>query len=314
MNLENTAFRHLNQAKANFDDIYTAPDPREYYRVLVGLDYVIPDLAKPIIRSLIGALRFHHGRSVKVLDIGCSYGINAALARHPLDLPRIARRYASPGMRALGAEGLMRLDRHYFASWPSLTDARIVGLDASESAVCYALNAGLLDGATSIDLERHDPAPRDRDLLSDLDLVISTGCVGYVTEKTFRRVLDLQDRGRMPWVANFVLRMFPYEPVAAELAQYGLVTEKLKGVTFVQRRFRSDREAAATLELLEQKGIDVRDKEAEGLLHAELFVSRPAQWVERLPLADLVSVTSGANRRYGRRFARGSGGSISLVH
>ena len=27
-------FRELNEAKANFDRIYVAPDPREYFRVL----------------------------------------------------------------------------------------------------------------------------------------------------------------------------------------------------------------------------------------------------------------------------------------
>src|SRR5690348_15997962 len=134
MNIERSVFHHLNEAKANFDSIYTADDPREYYRVLFGLDYVIPDLAKPIIRSLIDVLRYYCGRPVKVLDIGCSYGVNAALARHPLDLPRIARRYASPEMADLSAEQLTHLDRHYFASWPSLTDARIVGLDSSERA------------------------------------------------------------------------------------------------------------------------------------------------------------------------------------
>lgn len=314
MNIQRSAFQHLNEAKANFDSIYTADDPREYYRVLFGLDYVIPDLASPIIRSLIDALRYHHGRPVKMLDVGCSYGINAALARHPLDLPRIARRYASPGMADLDSEHLTHLDRHYFAAWPSLTDARIVGLDPSEPAVHYALNAGLLDAACATNLETHAPTPRDAGLLTDLDLIVSTGCVGYVTERTFKQVLDLQAKGRTPWIANFVLRMFPYQPIEAELARHGLVTEKLRGVTFVQRRFRSDEEAAATLDLLERKGIDTTHKEAQGLLHAELFVSRPPQWVERLPLADLISITSGANRRYGRRFARGTKGDINLVH
>ncbi len=45
-------------------------------------------------------------------------------------------------------------------------------------------------------------------------------------------------------------------------------------------------------------------KEADGLLHAELFVSRPAESVEALPLGDLISVTRGADRKYGRRYAQ----------
>lgn len=314
MNLETTAFRYLNAAKANFDSIYTHPDPREYYRVLYGLDYIIPDLAKPVIRALIAGLRYHTGRSLKILDVGCSYGINAALARYPLDLRRLAQRYASPEMQGLDAESLMRIDRHYFNSWPSSCDARFIGLDSSEPALHYALNAGLLDGAVSTNLETHDPSSRDADVLSDLDLVVSTGCVGYVTERTFRRVLALQRKGQTPWVANFVLRMFPYTPIDDELGRLGLVTEKLHGVTFVQRRFHSEEEASNTMQMLDQRGLDVTGKEADGLLHAELYVSRPAHWVERAPLHDIVSVTSGAGRRYGRRFARQGEARLSLVH
>lgn len=314
MNLETTAFRHLNAAKANFDSIYTYPDPREYYRVLYGLDYVIPDLAKPIIRSLITSLRYHTGRPLKILDVGCSYGINAALARYPFDLARLAQRYASPEMTRLDSEALIRLDRHYFNAWPSICDARFIGLDSSEPALHYALNTGLLDAAVGTNLEHQDPTRREADVLSDLDMVISTGCVGYVTERTFRRVLALQKEGRMPWVVNFVLRMFPYTPIAEELSRVGLVTEKLAGVTFVQRRFHSEEEASGTLQMLDQRGVSVGGKEVEGLLHAELFVSRPAQWVERTPLNSLVSVTSGAHRRYGRRFARQGQEQFSLVY
>ncbi|MGH2887286.1 MAG: class I SAM-dependent methyltransferase, partial [Solirubrobacteraceae bacterium] len=304
----------LNSAKANFDSIYTFPDPREYYRVLYGLDYIIPDLAKPVIRGLIASLRYHTGRSLKVLDVGCSYGINAALTRYPFDLARLARRYGSPEMNKQDSASLMRLDRHYFCSWPSTCDARFIGLDSSEPALHYALNAGLLDAAVSANLEHCDPTPREAAVLEDVDMVISTGCVGYVTERTFRRVLGQQKKGRVPWVVNFVLRMFPYTPIEEELSRFGLVTEKLQGVTFVQRRFHSEAEATGTLQLLDRRGIDVTGKEAEGLLHAELYVSRPAKWVERVPLHKLVSVTSGAGRRYGRRYARQGHAELSLVH
>ena len=51
--IDTQRFDQLTTFKANFDQIYTAPDPREYYRVLFGLDYVIPELAKPIFRGLI---------------------------------------------------------------------------------------------------------------------------------------------------------------------------------------------------------------------------------------------------------------------
>ena len=74
-------FESLNSHKANFDAIYDLPDPREYYRVLVGLDYVIPDLARNVFRSVIERRTQDAAWPLTILDVGCSYGINAALAR-----------------------------------------------------------------------------------------------------------------------------------------------------------------------------------------------------------------------------------------
>ncbi len=307
-------FETLNRAKANFDSIYERADPREYFRVLSGLDYVIPDLAQPVFRNLISALRDSLSRSVKVLDLGCSYGINAALAKYPLDTRRLAQRYVAAEIRSLSSETLIKLDRHYFRSWPISSDTRFVGLDSSEAAAQYGLNAGLLDAAISTNLETGELTNRDRDVIRDVDLIISTGSVGYLTHASFRRILATYAPGHRPWVANFVLRMFPYDAIAHTMREFDLVTEKLDGVTFVQRRFHSEEEARATLEVLDAMGVDTTGKEAEGLLHAELYLSRPRAWVELAPLSGLVSITSGAGRRYGQRFARQAKNKISLVN
>lgn len=96
--------------------------------------------------------------------------------------------------------------------------------------------------------------------------------------------------------------MFPYEAIASELSHFGLATEKLEGVTFVQRRFNSVDEFETTNAHLRRLGIDTRGKEADGLLHAELYVSRPTEETQETPLADLVLVTSGGSRKYGRRY------------
>jgi hypothetical protein len=280
--------------KANFDGIYNAPDPREYFRVLAGLDYVIPDLAKGVFRSLIAHCATFRKDTVKVVDVGSSYGINSALIDYPLDIGRLARRYSAPEVYELPSKELMALDERYFGSWPKLTDASFVGVDTSENAVAYARNVGLLQGVVTSNLEATDPSDAERCLLRDTDLVISTGCVGYVTEGTFRRILGCHEGGTPPIVASFVLRMYPYHDIMDELRRVGLTTEKLAGVTFVQRRFDSREEYQSTIDRLDALGIDPAGKEADGLLHAELFVSRPEEDVKRLPLGELVSVTSGA--------------------
>lgn len=301
---DDVRFESINRDKANFDHIYELPDPREYLRVLGGLDYVIPDLAKGILRSLIARCARTRGRRAKVLDLGCSYGINAALVRFPLDMQRRAHRYNSVSMHGLSSDQLLKLDANYFGSWPEQVNASFTGLDVSSAAIEYAKSVGLIDGGLAANLEA-DELPADQGVLEDIDIIVSTGCVGYITEKTFQRLLAMQKKGRAPWVVSFVFRMFPYSSIEAELAQYGLVTEKFGGVTFVQRRFHSESELEATLNALKARGLDPQGKEAEGLLHAELFVSRPEDEVRDFPLNEIVSVTSGENRRYGRRYRWG---------
>lgn len=315
MNSRTANFSEINSTKANFDAIYTNPDPREYYRVLGGLDYVIPDLAKTPFRAIAKALRDIRKQRLKIADIGCSYGINAALLRYPLDIQRLASRYVRREMQSIDPGTLVELDKNYFRSWPLQNDDMFIGIDTAKEAIRYALHAGLIDGAVTTNLEEADPTPEEVPLLRGLNLIISTGCVGYTTENTLRRILRLHRSGSPPpWVANLVLRMFPYEKIAEELSSFDLVTEKLEGVTFVQRRFHSREEYESTIGALEKRGIDPAGKEADGLFHAELYVSRPRKEAEQCRLSDLISVTSGAGRRYGRRYIRGEQGLVKLMH
>ena len=307
------SFKSINETKANFDRIYSKADPREYYRVLYGLDYIIPDLARPVFRALIAAREAAAGRRVRILDVGCSYGINAALARFPVDLARLAQRYAGPEMQGLSIQSLIDLDRHYFRAWPRHTDAEFIGLDASKRAIDYAAGVGLLDVGIAANLEHHQPTPYQADVFSGVDMIVSTGCVGYVTRRTFGHLLAHARPGDPPWVASFVLRMFSYDEIADMLARHGLVTEKLEGVTFVQRRFHSEDELRATISALEDRGIDPTGKEAEGLYHAELYVSRPAGIARDVPLGSALSITSGGGRPFGRRFRMLDNTDVKLI-
>jgi hypothetical protein len=299
--------------KADFDRIYSTADPREYFRVLYGLDYIIPELAKNVFESLIDHCLTGRGH-LKVLDVGSSYGINSALIRYPLDLQRLAQRYVSPDMYGVSPEEIVRLDRHYFSSWPRRDDLSFVGVDTSRPAIAYAKSVGLIEEGVTTNLEEHDPTEADRSALAGADLIISTGAVGYVSARTFNRILACQDPARMPLVASLVLRTFSYDGVSTALASAGLVTEKLEGITFVQRRFISSDEYEAAMDRLDERGIDPTGKEADGLMHAELYVSRRPEEVERAPLGEIISVTSGAHRRYGRRFRRLNGTRATLMH
>ena len=61
------------------------------------------------------------------------------------------------------------------------------------------------------------------------------------------------------------------------------------------------------------RDVDPHGKEAEGLLHAEFFLSRPASERSRMPLESLISVTSGDRHAFGRRFEHHADDKVRLV-
>ncbi|WP_174550445.1 class I SAM-dependent methyltransferase [Nocardia shimofusensis] len=263
--------------KASFDDIYDRPDPREYYARMSELDYRIPELAKPFFEQQIREFRaVMHGSPeaadpVTVLDIGCSYGVNAALMRFDTTIGELAEHYRSAG-EADRAE-LVERDRARLAAKDAWPGVRFVGIDASGPALEYAEQAGLLHEVVHADLEAADPTDDQREALARADLVVSTGCIGYVTEKTITRIAAARP-DRLPWMAHFVLRMFDFTPIAAELDALGYRTEQLPGL-YKQRRFASPVEQRQVLTALADNEIDTRGHESEGWLCARLFLSRP---------------------------------------
>jgi hypothetical protein len=117
---------------------------------------------------------------------------------------------------------------------------------------------------------------------------MSTGCVGYMTEKSFERLLPAVTQGQSPWMGNFVLRMFPFDAIDEALAKWGYVTERLDGQTFVQRNFASASEQEQVLEQLRDGGIDPIGREAEGQLLAEFYLSRPIADAAVVPIERLL--------------------------
>ncbi|HEY7459768.1 MAG TPA: class I SAM-dependent methyltransferase [Xanthobacteraceae bacterium] len=294
--MTDASFSELNEIKTDFSQIYHQRDPREYFRVLGQLDYIIPHLAQPIFDQLIRARAETQREPITILDLGCSYGLNGALLKYGLRYDALRERYTDPALKDLSSEALRELDRNYYQSWPRRPGVRVIGLDPSENAVRYAQSVGTIDIALPLDLETYDPTLEQARVLESVDLIISTGCVGYIGKNTFRRLAKLARRGRPAWVASFVLRMFGYEEIEATLGTLGLETERFEGATFVQRRFANRDEMQAAISAVEERGLDPHGRESDGLFHAELFVSRPAEQISRLPIQKLVSVVSGANK------------------
>ncbi len=248
--------------KVSFDHIYTEPDPRPYFTALREFDYQLPQLAKPFFAELIA----EHEQPT-VLDVGCSYGVNAALYRCGTTMDELYEHYAATA--GLDRAGLIADDR----ARVSPSGVRFLGLDVSAPALEYARAAGFLDEAIHADLERDEPTERQSALLAQADLVVSTGCVGYVTGRTIARIAALPG-GRKPVMAHFVLRMFSYDPIAKSLADLGYETVGVEGL-FKQRRFVSEQEQAQILDAVTATGAEPHEFETGGWLCAQLHLSRP---------------------------------------
>ena len=279
---------HQKGGKARFDHVYNQADPRLYFQTLQAHEYETPAHGQGVFTALVARHREVLGREdVSVLDLCCSYGVNAALLNHHITLDTLYQRYRSPELAYLSTEELAAADRVFFAERRRESLATVVGVDTADKAVAYAVQAGLLVAGDSVNLETDPP---DEDLarhLLGIDLITVTGGIGYISERSFEQVL--RRAAQPPWVAAFALRWVRFEPIAEVLATHGLVTEKLTSHTFPQRRFADEAERDYVLGELARMGIDPTDKESEGRYHAELYVARPAFEARRAPLEELLT-------------------------
>ena len=285
-----TTFEEINVAKANMDDVYDQSDPRAYFRELQKLDYAIPDNAKPIFQKLIHHLHKRHDDTVNVLDLGCSYGVNAALLKHDLSMEELYEHWGQKALVDATSTEVLNHDRRFLDSLDEPEDISVIGLDQADAAISFAKDSGLLDNGITVNLESEPLSALETKELAPVDLVISTGCVGYMTEKSFESLLPAVTQGKQPWIANFVARMFPFDSIEETLSDWGYVTEKLEGRIFDQRHFASAQEQEQVIDQLSVQGIDPTGKETEGHLLAEFYLSRPANEVAKTPIGQLLGM------------------------
>lgn len=271
---DNRIFDEVNDAKAGMGHLYDQADPRAYCRELREVGYKIPSVAKPVFTKLMACLRQYRKGPLCLLDLGCSYGINAALLKHDLSITALYNHWGQRQLASTATHALVEYDKRFFGTLDENCDIEVIGLDAAKGAVAFGEEVGLLDDGLAIDLEKEALPDAAKTKLETVDLVMSTGCVGYVTEKSFDKLLPTF-RGRQPWFANFVLRVFPFNAIETALKRHGYVTEKLMDESFVQRECATGEEHRHMLGELRKRGIEPMKTEKEGYLVADFYLSRP---------------------------------------
>ncbi|MFD0265474.1 hypothetical protein ACFVGY_02615 [Streptomyces sp. NPDC127106] len=257
-------------AMTSFDEVYTLPDPRGYFTRLRPYAYQTPAHAQPVFRALAAELRPDRPA---MLDLCCSYGINAALVNHDVTLDELYAHYTAPAAARLTTAALIARDRDFYAARRRPDAVPALGIDASGPAVEYAVAAGLLDEGHAEDLETAEPGERLRSSARGVGLITITGGTSFLTERTFGRLLTAV--GQPVPVAAFVLRTHDYRAIAGCLESYGLIVERAEGIS-PQRRFTDPEEQRRAVRAVTALGEDPAGKEAAGWFHTRLHLARPA--------------------------------------
>ncbi|MEI5102524.1 hypothetical protein RB200_33495 [Streptomyces sp. PmtG] len=264
--------------KTRFDDIYDQPDPRAYFRRLAPFAYEIPQHAQGVFRRALADRERSGppgpgGERVAVLDLCCSYGINAALLNHDLTLTDLYTHYTGEDTARLTVSELIDRDKEFFAARRRPDAVWTVGVDTAAQATAYALAVGLLDEAYAENLERVPPSPALARAMGRVGLLTVTGGIGYVSYRTFDALLE---HARLPlWVSAFVLRTVPYDRIAESLAAHGLTTTTDDAHLYPQRLFTGPEEQRDAIERVTAAGDDPAGFEAAGRYYTRLYASRP---------------------------------------
>ena len=292
-------YESANEAKSNFNDVYLAPTPHAYFGEMHRLRYAIGQEARPYFKAAVALLRrqLPTDATVRMFDLGCSYGVGSALVKYGFSFAEIADFFADKAEKDF--RGCVKDMRHWLDEASAVNRLTCIGADSSAPAIKFAIEAGLIEDGIAHDFEA-DPKLDDREceLVKAADLLISTGTIGYVGEKTLSTILrklgEARPTDRVPLTVVTILRMFTPEPITTTFANFGYRFEAVPGVRLRQRRFDNEHEQKETMRLVRARGLDPTGWESTGYLYADLFIgARPDSF------APLLSSMQDVARRLG---------------
>jgi hypothetical protein len=278
-----------NKAKACFDDVYTAPTPHAYIAMMAKNGYEIGEQARPYCLAAAELLKDHTEDAwpVQMLDIGCSYGMGSAFVKYGCSFDEMVAFFATRVPQDL--HSACDAMRAWLNVTPTPYDVRCVGLDSSKPAIRFAMRAGLLDGGIARDFENPESTPNaeERSWLRSCNLLISTGAIGYLTDRTMAHVVRHAGKDHPsefgPLAVLTILRMFDATPIRDVFEKHGFRFEKVPEVMLPQRRFTDESERTSVLKILHDKRIGTREWEEQGKQFAELFIAaKPHHFPELL--------------------------------
>jgi carnitine O-acetyltransferase len=189
------------------------------------------------------------------------------------DLVAFYRQQASSEYASCVVESQRWLNSHAIRE-----DVKIVGFDSSEEAVRFAAASHMIDEGITLNLEeeKSELTADEVRLIQECDVLLSTGAIGYVTDKTVNPILDeFGDNGRGalgPVAVMSVLELFDPGPIAEAFTNHGYRFEQLP-VRMPQRRFVDKEEREGVFETLRKRGVQADALESEHQMFAALCIA-----------------------------------------
>ncbi len=271
--------------KKDFTDIYTQNSPREYLKEMRKLHYRIPDSTKPLYLSLAEQLFNKLDRPINVLDLGSSYGINSALMKYDLTMSRLDDFFLKE------KEPTKEETRIFFKNLPKKKFLDLYQIDISEPALKFSEDVDLCKKGLPVNLESEKfDFPYE---LSQIDMIIATGCIGYIGYKAFSNLFEViknqqsnssqsEKEQITPVFAFSVLRIFDMEKIQKTFDYYGYSLVKSDLEPIRQRHFSDSDEKSQTLSLLRNKGIETKWYEDDGNFYADFYIASPKRLENQL--------------------------------
>jgi hypothetical protein len=266
-------------AKQDFTDAYNAPSPRPLFKVYRNLDYKVPYHIEHFLAALTRfARRVGGAQSTRLVDIGCSYGMNALMLKHGCRYAGMAETILDGNVPDENLQSALR------GQGDAVKDMQVIGLDSSVNAIRFCEQGNLQDYSFCVNLELQEIPAEAGEVLGGANFILSSGVYGYISEVTTRKLVLAAAEPESLWVCNFVLRPVDYSPTMRILDGLGFATETAP-VLFPHRRFSSDIEREATLAFLRASGSDPSPEIASGYLYTRLYISRSRKAAAAFPLA-----------------------------
>ncbi len=265
------------KVKKDFTDIYTQDSPYEYLKEMDRLEYDISDSTKLLYNSIIEQLENTLSRPINVLDLGSSYGINSSLMKYNLTMSELNNFFLNE------PEPTKKEIKQFYEKCTSNDNINFYQIDISEEALKFSEEMNLCERGMNVDLE--DEKLNLLGSLPKMDVVIATGCIGYIGYKAFSNLLRViknresnsnksETEYTSPIFAFSVLRMFDMNDIEEvfKMHDYSIIKSDIKPIR--QRNFSDSKEKTQTISLLQSMGIDTKKYEDNGNFYADFYIAK----------------------------------------